>query len=85
MKPWGEVSSFRGASTLFEGQQINGHTQREERHREETQRRETQKRETEERSKTQIKKQQIQRGTRTGPRRNVRGSECIVERDCNDD
>jgi hypothetical protein len=24
MKQWGEVSSFRGANTLFEGQQING-------------------------------------------------------------
>jgi hypothetical protein len=46
MKPWrgGEVSSFRCANTLVEGQQINGHTE---------------KRETEERSKerpeTQIK------------------------------
>jgi hypothetical protein len=27
MKPWGEMSSFRGANTLFERQQINGQTQ----------------------------------------------------------
>jgi hypothetical protein len=45
----GEVSSIRGANTLFEGQQINGHTEkrREDTHRE--------KRDTEETSKTQIK------------------------------
>jgi hypothetical protein len=29
-------------------------------------------------------KQQIQRGTRTAPRHNVRGSEYIVNRDCSD-
>jgi hypothetical protein len=39
MKPWGEVSSFRGANTLFEGQQINGQTKRRHRERRETQRR----------------------------------------------
>jgi hypothetical protein len=30
MQPWGKVSSIRGALTLFEGQQINGQTYREE-------------------------------------------------------
>jgi DNA recombination-dependent growth factor C len=44
MKPWGEVSSVRDANTVFEGQQINEHTERrEEKIREDTQR-ETQKR-----------------------------------------
>jgi hypothetical protein len=32
MQPWGKVASISGANTLFEGQQINGHTQRGERH-----------------------------------------------------
>jgi hypothetical protein len=27
IKPWGDVSPFRGANTLFEGQQIKGQTQ----------------------------------------------------------
>jgi hypothetical protein len=48
------VSSLRGANTIFEWQQINGH-----RHREETEKRDTQIEDTEERSKerpeTQIK------------------------------
>jgi hypothetical protein len=86
MKPWDKVSSFRGANTLFQGQQINGQTQKEERHR----------REITEDHRREIKgairdadqgrsKQQIQRETRTAPRHNVRGPEYIVNRDCNDD
>jgi hypothetical protein len=50
------------------------------------------KRDTEERNRREIKdadqgrsKQQIRRGTRADPRHNVRGSEHIVKRDCNDD
>jgi hypothetical protein len=43
------VSSIPGANTLFEGQQINGQTHKEERHRRE------EKTHPEERSKTQIK------------------------------
>jgi hypothetical protein len=34
MQPWGKVSSFRGANTLFEGQQIHGHGQIKRGHRE---------------------------------------------------
>jgi hypothetical protein len=37
MKPWDKVSSFRGANTLLQGQQINGHTHTEETHRRERQ------------------------------------------------
>jgi hypothetical protein len=73
MKPWGEVSSFRGANTPFEGQQINGQTQRREI-----------KGATRDADQGRSK-QQIQRETKTTPRHNVRGSEYIVNRDCNDD
>jgi hypothetical protein len=31
MKPWGKVSSFRGANTQFEAQQTNGQTHRDSR------------------------------------------------------
>jgi hypothetical protein len=51
MKPWGEVSSFRGANTLFEGQQINIHTHTHTHTYIHTHRRETWERHTEERSK----------------------------------
>jgi hypothetical protein len=51
MKPWGKVSSIRGANTLFEGQQINGHTEKRNR------------REIKDADKGRSK-QQIQRGTR---------------------
>jgi hypothetical protein len=46
VEPWGEVSSFRDKNTVFEGQQINGQTDR----REDTERRDTEQI-TEERSK----------------------------------
>jgi hypothetical protein len=82
MKPWDMVSSLRGANTIFSGAADK--------------RTDTEKRETEERNRREIRgatrdagqgrsKQQIQRGTRTAPRRNVRGSEYIVNRDCSDD
>jgi hypothetical protein len=53
MKPWGEVSSFRGADTLFEGQQINDR-HREDRHKEEKRRKITEER-SKERSETRSK------------------------------
>jgi hypothetical protein len=66
------MSSFPDANTLFEGQQINGQTQR---------RRDKERTHLEARNRREIKdpdqersKQQIQRGTRTTPRHNVRGS-----------
>jgi hypothetical protein len=74
MKACDKVSSFRGANTLFQGQQINGQTQKEGR---------TQEQITEEISKERPKTQN--RGIRTDPRHNVRGSEHIVKRDCSDD
>jgi hypothetical protein len=80
MKPWGKVSSIPGASTLFEGQQINGqigetqkreHTERRQR-REDTHREERHKRETEERSKTEIKEDPSSRSKETpGPLRDT--------------
>jgi hypothetical protein len=86
------VSSIPGANTIFQGQQNKGRSNREIKrgHREEQGREDThtEKRDTEERSKTQIKEEpnkQIQRGTRTAPRHNVRGSEYIVNRHCSDD
>jgi hypothetical protein len=58
MKLWGDVSSFPGTNTIFEGQQINGQTRREETQktvrRENTEKEITEQR-AEERSKTQIK------------------------------
>jgi hypothetical protein len=39
MKPWGNESSFPRANTIFEGQQLNGQTHREDRRREETEKR----------------------------------------------
>jgi hypothetical protein len=77
MKPWGKVSPFPGANTLFEGQQMNG------RHRREIKER-IKRREIKDADQGRSK-QQIQRGTRTAPRHNVRGSEYIVNRDCSDD
>jgi hypothetical protein len=88
MKTSDMVSSFSGANTLFEVQQINGQTHREERrqqrgHREERHRREI-KGATREADQGRSK-QQIQRRTRSAPIRNVRGSKHIVKRDCSDD
>jgi hypothetical protein len=77
MKPWDKVSSFRGANTLLQEQQINGETGR--RETTEGDPRTDQRRLDHRRSKDQS------RGTRTAPRYNVRGSEYIVKRDCNDD
>jgi hypothetical protein len=73
MKLYDIGSSFRDANTLLQRQQINGQLK-----------------------KSEIKgvtrdadqkrsKQQIQRGIRSAPRHNVRGSEYIVNRDCSDD
>jgi hypothetical protein len=78
MKPWVEMSFFPGANTLFEGQQTNGQT-----HREDTQRREI-KEATRDEDQGRSK-QQFQRGTRTTLRHDVRWSEYIVNRDCSDD
>jgi hypothetical protein len=86
MKPYDKVSSFRGASTLLQGQQINGQTHREERNRREItegdHRREI-KGATRDADQRRSKNQS--RGTRTAPRHNVRGSEYIVKRDCSDE
>jgi hypothetical protein len=85
MKPWDKVSSFRGANTLFQGQQ-NKDTQR---RRQITEERST-KEITEEikgatRDADQRRSKDKSRRTRTAPRHNVRGSEYIANRDCSDD
>jgi hypothetical protein len=74
MKPWVQVSSFRGANTLFQGQQINGQRQRRETLKRETEER-SPKEITEERSKerpeTQIKEDPRTRADETGPLRDA--------------
>jgi hypothetical protein len=52
MKPWDMVSSFRGANTLFQGQQNKSKTDRREN---------TEKRETEERTQKTDHRRQINR------------------------
>jgi hypothetical protein len=79
------VSSIPGSNTLFEGQQINGQTHREETPIEEREkRRHTHRKEIKDADQGRSK-QQNQRRTRTAPRHNVRGTEFIVNRDCSDD
>jgi hypothetical protein len=85
MKTRAMVSSFRGANTLFQGQQING--QIEERHTEKRDHgRTSQKRDqrNDQRPDPRRSKDKSRR-TRTAPRHNVRGSEYIVKRYCSDD
>jgi hypothetical protein len=66
MKPWGKVSSFPGANTVFEGQQTERRHRDKETHIEERHRRDIKD------ADQGRSKQQIQRGTRAAPRRNVR-------------
>jgi hypothetical protein len=91
MKPYDMVSSFQGASTLFQGQQNKHREYREERtHRREItegDHRTNHRREITEgtRDADQRRSKDKSKGTRTAPRHNIRGSEYSVKRDCSDD
>jgi hypothetical protein len=76
MKPCDMVSSFRGANTLFQGQQINGQTQikREQRYKKETRRRDTQKEERTQRDRDRREKTK-KRGRRNADQRRSKGPE----------
>jgi hypothetical protein len=76
MKPYDKVSSFRGANTLLQGQQNKNRTQKADQ--------QADKSSISKEGPTQIREDQS-RGTRTAPRRNVRGSEHIVKRNSSDD
>jgi hypothetical protein len=73
MKPWDKMSSFRGANTLFQGQQNKGRSDREERSQKRDQR-------SDHRPDPRRSKDKGRR-TRTAPRHNVRGADYIVKKD----
>jgi hypothetical protein len=72
------VSSFRGANTLVEGQQINGQTHREERQRRDTQR--TDRRETQKRDQSSDQRRRSRKIQAADPKRNQDRSVTQIQR-----
>jgi hypothetical protein len=73
MKLYDKVSSFQGANTLFQGQQINGQTHREE------------KRDTEERSLKEITEQITEKRSKERPETQSQRVITHCKRDCKGD
>jgi hypothetical protein len=79
MKPYDKVSSFRGANTLLQGQQINGQDTEERTQKTDHRRQINRQIKAADPRRDQHRSKDQSGGTRTVPRRNVRGSEHIVK------